>query len=1049
MSPSRLFVDRPVFATVLSIIILVTGIISYFTLPVSEYPEITPPTITVNAFYPGASAETVAETVAAPLEQEINGVDGMIYMLSQSTGDGAMAITISFEPGIDIDAASVQVQNRVTRAEPGLPEPVRRLGVTVEKSSNTILTIVNIISPDESRDQLYLSNYARTQVVDRLARIEGVGNAQVFAERAFSMRVWLDPDRVAARGMTPGDVVAALAENNAQVASGTIGQLPLDTPSAFQFSVQTAGRLTAPEEFENIVVRRGEDGRITRVSDIGRVELGAQSFSIAGYQNTTTSIPVAIFQQPGSNALATTEAVIAEIEALSASFPEGLEYNIVYNPTEFIAASIDAVYETIIEAVLLVILVIVLFLQSWRASIIPVLSIPISLIGTFALLYVLGFSLNTLTLFGLVLAIGIVVDDAIVVVENVERFLREGLSPKEAARRTMDEVGSALVAIGLVLGAVFVPAAFVTGVTGAFYSQFALTIVSATTISVFVSLTLSPALSGVLMRRPVQNPKGVGWLTSAFSNGFNAVFDRISNGYAALTRLLIRISPLVLLIYVGLIALTVVVFMRTPTGFIPAQDKGYFIAALQLPPGSALPRTQAALEEITEIALEHPGVRATTGFAGFDGATFTATTNGAAIFVSLEPFEERIAQGHTIGSIINDLQGQVAAVDEAMVFLLQPPPVDGLGNSGGWTLYLQDRQGRGIPALEAQLGAFAGALNQDPAIASAFSLFNAGTPRIFADIDREKAEILNVRPSAVNEMLEIYLGSAYVNDFTFLGRNFQVTAQADAAWRDDLRDIANYRVRSETGAMVPMGSVAEFDYTTGPNRVPRYNLFTAAEVQGDAAPGVSSTDALNAIEALADQVLAEGYEIEWTGLSFQERNAGNTSGIVFALAVVFVFLVLAALYESWVLPFAVILIVPMCLLAAMVGVNIRGLDNSILTQIGLIVLIALAAKNAILIVEFARKAEMTGTNRIEAAVEAARLRLRPILMTSLAFILGVIPLVIASGAGFEARQALGTAVFAGMIGVTGFGLLLTPVFYVACRTVSGWFNRSAPQPTGV
>ncbi len=1029
MSPFRTFVDRPVLAMVISILILIVGGISYGTLPVSEYPDIAPPTISVTANYPGASAETVSETVATPLEQAINGVEGMIYMLSQSTGNGGMSLTITFAPGTDIDAANVLVQNRVARAEPGLPEPVRRLGVSTLKSSNTILMIANMQSPDGSRDQLYLSNYARTQIVDRLARIDGVGEAQLFAERAFSMRVWLDPDLVAARGMSASDVVQALAANNTQVAAGTIGQLPQDAQPAQELVVETRGRLSDPEEFADIVIRRDGD-RLTRLRDVGRVELGAQDFSVFGYQGTEAAIPIAIYQRPGSNALAVANAVIAEFEALSADFPPGVAFDVVYNPTVFIEKSVDAVYVTIAEAVALVVAVVLIFLQSARASLIPILAIPISLIGTFAVMAALGFSLNTLTLFGLVLVIGIVVDDAIVVVENVERFLKEGLSPKEAARRTMDEVGGALIAIGLVLAAVFVPAAFVTGVTGIFYRQFAMTIATATLISVVVSLTLSPALAGQLMRHGASG--------GAFGRWFNRGFDRLSNGYSRMTGWLIRRAALVVLVYIALIAATVVTFQRTPTGFIPDQDKGYFIAAVQLPPGASVTRTRAVLERLSATFLAHPAVQNSVGFAGFDGATFTTAPNGGAIFVTLKPFEDRF---HSVAQVIGEMWPQVGQVSEGNVFLLQPPPVDGLGNATGWKLYLQDRQGRGSRALEAQMNEFLAALNQNPALSFSFSLYNTNTPRVFADIDLTRAEMLGVTPQAINQTLEVYLGSAYVNDFNILGRTYRVTAQADTAFRDDPADVEGYRAPSVNGAMVQLGAVAAVTYTTGPSRVPRYNLYPSAEIQGDAAPGVSSTAALDAVEAVAATALADGFAFEWTDLSYQQRAAGDTAVLVFGLSVLFVFLVLAALYESWILPFAVILIVPMCLLAALLGVQFRGLDNNILTQVGLIVLIGLASKNAILIVEFARQAHAEGKTRAEAAIEAARLRLRPILMTSLAFILGVVPLVIASGEGAELRQALGTAVFAGMLGVTLFGLIFTPVFYVLAQGVSDRFGR--------
>lgn len=1044
MSWFRLFVDRPVLASVLSIVLIIAGIGSFLTLPIAEYPSIAPPSITVSATYPGATAETAAQTVAAPLEEQINGIEGMVYMLSQSTGDGSVGITVTFEPGTDLDAANVLVQNRVARAEPSLPTIVRSFGVNVQKANDDILTIINMVSPDASRDLLYMSNYARTQIIDRLVRIDGVGQVNLFAERAYSMRVWLDPERLASRNLTAGEVVASLAENNVQVASGTLGGLPNGQPGAQQFSVQTQGRLNTAEEFGRIVVTRSEGGRVTRVSDVARVELGAQTYAISGYLSETPSIPIAIYASPDANALAVAEAVVTEIEAMSASFPNGLEYRIAYNPTEFITASINAVYQTIAEAGLLVVLTILLFLQSWRAAVIPVLSIPISLIGTFVFLSALGFSINTLTLFGLVLAIGIVVDDAIVVVENVQRYLREGLSPREAARRTMDDVSSALIAIGVVLAAVFIPVAFITGVTGIFFQQFALTVVSATTISVGVSLTLSAALSGALMRPPAKT--GIG---ASLSKRFNSGFDSLSNGYATLTRSLIRFSPVVFLVYVGLIVLAALLFLRTPTGFIPDQDKGYFIAAVSLPPGATLPRTEAVVEELQALLLEHPAIADTVGFAGFNGATFTPATNGGAVFAVLEPFENRMANDHSVANIIGELWPQVGGIEEGSVFLLQPPPVQGLGSAGGFELYLQDRQGRGVAAMEEQLGALAAAANADPSITGAFSFFNTGTPRVFADINREKAEMLGIRPSSLNEALEINLGSAYVNDFTFIGRNYRVIAQADAPYRDELRDIASYRVRSDNGELVPLGSVSEFRYTTGADRLPRYNLYPSAELQGNASASTSSTEALAAMEAVAQSTLADGFDIEWTGLAFQQQQAGTASYVLLGLSVLLVFLSLAALYESWTLPFAVVLIVPMCLLSAMAGISLRGLDNNILTQVGLVVLLGLAAKNAILIVEFARQKEADGADRVEAAVEAARLRLRPILMTSLAFILGVVPLVIATGAGAELRQAIGTAVFGGMIGVTIFGLLFTPVFYVACRALAGMFETERTRPVSL
>lgn len=1050
----HVFIDRPILASVLSILITLIGAIAYFGLPVAQYPEIAPPTIQVTASYPGASAEVVADTVATPLEQEINGVENMLYMQSESTGDGALVITVTFKLGTDLDTAQVLVQNRVAIAEPRLPEDVRRLGVNVRKNSPDLMMVIHILSPDGTRDQLYLSNYARTQIVDRLARITGVGDARIFAERAYSMRVWLDPERAAALNLTAAEVVAALRQNNVQVASGTLNQLPVPTPGAFEVSVETQGRLLAPEEFANIVVKRLDEGQTVRVRDIGRVELGAQDYSTFGYLDGTPALPILIFQRPGSNALDTAENLVLTMNELARDFPSGLAHEIVYNPTEFIEESVDAVYATILEAVALVVLVVVVFLQNLRASIIPIIAIPVSLVGTFVVMSAFGFSLNNLSLFGLVLAIGIVVDDAIVVVENIERYLMEGLSPREAAHKTMDEVGGALVAISLVLIAVFVPTAFIEGISGQFYRQFALTIATATIISMIVSLTLSPALAALLLKPHGQESRSGGiwaalsWPFRKFADGFNWSFDRLSGGYASMTKRLARMAALVLVVYAGFIALTVQQFQSTPTGFIPEQDQGYLIAVIQLPPGSSLDRTNRVVQDASERLLNLDAVSHTVAFAGFDGATFTNAPNAGAIFFTMKPFAERKGTGVSAQSLIGEAQAALGGIQEAFVFVVAPPPVRGIGNSGGWKIYVQDRRNRGIAALEEATQSLIAAANQTEGLTRVFTLFNTGTPKIYADIDRVKAEMLGVPTESVLEALEVYLGSAYINDFNFLGRTFRVTAQADGIYRDEQRDVAALRARSDSGEMVPIGSVATFRYITGPHRVPRYNLYPAAEMQGATAPGVSTGEAIERFEAVARDVLPDGFGFEWTELALQEKLAGDTAIIVFGLAVVFVFLLLSALYESWLLPLAVVLIVPMCLLAAVVGVNFRGLDNNILVQIGFVVLIGLSAKNAILIVEFARQAEDRGATRVEAAVQAARTRLRPILMTSFAFILGVVPLVIASGAGAEMRQSLGTAVFSGMIGVTLFGLVFTPAFYVACRWLGARLSRDKLPATG-
>jgi len=1040
---SHFFIDRPIFATVLSLIVLIAGLIAQRTLPIAEYPDIAPPTVNVTATYPGASAQVIAETVATPIEQEVNGVDNMLYIVSQSTGDGRISIDVVFKPGTNVDQAQVLVQNRVAVAEPRLPEDVRRLGISVRKASPDLMMVVHMTSPDGSRDQQYISNYSTLYVKDVLGRIDGVGNVQIFGARDYSMRVWLDPARVAARGLTAGEVVNAVRAANLQVAAGAVNQAPATSPGAFTFSVQTLGRLSAPEEFGNIVVKAEPDGSITRVRDIARVEIGSQDYTVNAYLNNKIATAIVIFQRPGSNALATAANVKSEMNRLSKDFPPGVGYSVVYNPTEFIQASVDAVVSTLWEAVLLVVLVVVLFLQTWRAAIIPIVAIPVSLVGAFIVMSATGVSFNTLSLFGLVLAIGIVVDDAIVVVENIERYIRMGLSPKEAAHKTMDEVGGALVAISLVLMAVFLPTAFITGLQGSFYKQFAITIAASTAISALVSLTLSPALAALLLkphRESEAHETGLlhklGTPLRWFFSGFNRGFGRLSDNYGALTARTVRFSTIFLVLYAGLLALTYQRLAATPTGLVPQLDRGYFIAAFQLPPGATLDRTDAIVRRAGDTLVSRPGVQESVAFVGFDGATFTNAPNTGVIFVTLKPFKDRQAAGLTKDGILQDLRQQMAAEREAFVLVLEPPSVPGIGTGGGLKGYVQDRSGRGLVALENATWAVAGAAGQTPGIAQAFTLFNTRTPQIYADIDRTKAEMLGVPVSRVFEALSIYNGSAFVNDFNILGRTYRVTAQADNPYRLTLRDVANLMTRNVTGEMVPIGTVATFRDTTGAYRVARYNLYPAAEVQLGLQRGFSSGQGIAALEKLAAERLPSGFGFEWTEIALQEKLAGSTAIIAFGLAVVFVFLLLAALYESWLLPLAVILIVPLCALAAMIGVNLRGLDRNILVEIGLVVLVGLAAKNAILIVEFAKQSEELGKSRFEAAVEAARTRLRPILMTSLAFILGVLPLVISSGAGAEMRQSLGTAVFAGMLGVTLFGLLFTPVFYVVCRRLA-------------
>jgi len=1038
MKFSHFFIDRPIFASVISILIMLVGAISYLSLPVSQYPEVVPPTVQVTATYPGASAAVVSESVATPLEQEINGVDDMIYMQSQSTNDGRMTLTISFEQGVDVDNAQVLVQNRVARAEPRLPEEVRRLGVVTEKTSPDFLMVIHLLSPDNTYDQLYVSNYALLQIRDELARVDGVGSTTIFGAREYAMRVWINPERAAEFGLTAGDVVASLRGQNLQVAAGTLNQAPISQADAFEFSVQTRGRLTAPEEFGEIVIKSEDLGRLVRIKDVARVELGAQDYTNNAYLDNQPAVAMAVFQRPGSNALTTAENVLDLIEGLSQNFPPGLEYQVIYNPTEFVEESVNAVYVTILEATLLVILVVFIFLQSLRGAIIPILAIPVSLIGTFAIMSAFGFSLNNLSLFGLVLAIGIVVDDAIVVVENVERNLANGLSPRDASRRTMDEVGGALVSIALVLSSVFIPTAFIPGLSGAFYSQFALTIATATIISMIVSLTLSPALATLLLRPHNPDKKLKPWERpfDKFFKVFNRGFDKISRTYADLVCKLVRMSAVVLVVYAGLLGLTAFQFSETPGGFIPDQDQGYLITLINLPQGASLERTDEIVRRATDIGLSIDGIKHAAQFAGFNGATSTNASNAGAIFFVMEEFGERPDYQQLQQALQSELSQQIS---EGFVLVIAPPPLRGIGNGSGFKMMVQDRAGLGLDALQQISSELVQAANQDPQLRNVFTFFETSTPQIFLDINRQKAELMGLPAENVFEALETYLGSSFVNDFNYLGRTFRVTAQADAQYRRDIDDISRYYARNELGEMVPVESVARAQLITGSSRVSRYNLYPAAAIQGEPALGISSGEALARMEALAADILPPGMQFEWTELAYQQTQAGNTAALVFVLAVVFVFLLLAAQYESLTLPFAVILIVPMTLLFAITGVNIVDQSNNILTQIGLVVLIGLAAKNAILIVEFAKQKEDQGEDRFNAATDAARLRLRPILMTSFAFILGVVPLVIASGAGAEMRNALGVAVFSGMLGVTAFGLLLTPVFYVVARAIGqGW-----------
>ncbi len=1038
MQFAHFFVDRPIFATVLSLVLVITGLIAFVQLPVSQYPEIAPPTVVVEAVFPGANAETVAATVATPLEQEINGVEGMIYMSSYSTSDGRAQITITFGLGTDIDQAQVLVQNRVAVAEPRLPEEVRRQGVTTAKSSPDLMMVVHMLSPDETYDQLYVSNYARARVRDELVRLQGIGNLLLFGEREYSIRVWLDPDKLASYGLTAADAIAALREQNVQVSSGAIGAPPSPDDTAFQVTISTQGRFSDPRDFRNIIVKSTDDGRTVRIWDIARVELGARDYITNSYLNGKPAVALGIFQRPGTNALETAEQIKATMARLAEDFPPGLAYEIVYNPTEFIEQSIDAVYLTLFEAVILVVLVVLIFLQSWRTALIPIAAIPVSLIGTFVFMAAMGFSINLLTLFGLVLAIGIVVDDAILVVENIERNVREGLSPREAAHKTMDEVGSAIIATSVVLAAVFVPTAFIPGITGQFYQQFAVTIIVSTAISTFNSLTLSPALAALLLK-PHDAPKPKYLLTRGaawFADRFNAGFDRFSSGYAGTIKVLVggKVMRLgMMLVFAGLLYGTYQAVESVPRGFIPQLDQGYAIVVVQLPDGASLNRTDEVVLRATEIVRNTPGVKNAVGFAGFSGATFTNATNSGVIFAAFEPFETRLEDNQPAGSIIGELYGGLQQIQEAFIIAIPPPPVRGVGNAGGFKLMLQERESADMSRVLGLAYQLMGTANQDPNLTSVFTTFSASSPQIFLEIDRKRAQILNVPIERIFETLSINLGTTYVNDFNAFGRVYQVRAQADTPYRLEIEDIEQLKVRADNGAMVPLGTLADVQLVSGPDLVQRYNLYTAVPLQGEAAPGISSGDALDTMEELTDASLPPGMSFEWTELAFQERQTGDTAVYIFMLSVLFVFLALAAQYESWVLPLAIILIVPMAVLSAMLGTMARGMDNNILTQIGLVVLIALAAKNAILIVEFAKQAEERGLDVVAAAVEACRLRLRPILMTAFAFILGVVPLMIATGAAAEMRQALGTTVFSGMLGVTFFGLILTPVFYVVLR----------------
>ncbi|MDF2641392.1 MAG: aliphatic isothiocyanate resistance protein SaxF [Pseudomonas sp.] len=1038
MKFSQFFITRPIFAAVLSLLILIAGAISLFQLPISEYPEVVPPTVVVHANYPGANPKVIGETVAAPLEQAITGVENMLYMSSQSTADGRLTLTVTFALGTDLDNAQVQVQNRVTRTEPKLPEEVTRIGITVDKASPELTLLVHLVAPDKRYDMLYLSNYAILNVKDELSRLDGIGDVKMFGIGDYSLRIWLDPNKTASRNLTATDVVNAVREQNRQVAAGQLGSPPAPNATSFQMSINSQGRLVSEEEFENVIIRSGPDGEITRLKDIARVELGSNQYALRALLNNEEAVAMPIFQRPGSNAIDISNQVRAKMAELKKSFPEGMDYEIVYDPTIFVRSSIEAVVHTLFEALILVVLVVILFLQTWRASIIPLVAVPVSLIGTFAVMHLFGFSLNALSLFGLVLAIGIVVDDAIVVVENVERNIESGLEPVEATKKAMGEVTGPIIATALVLCAVFVPAAFISGLTGQFYKQFALTIAISTVISAFNSLTLSPALAAVLLKAhgaPKDRFSKVldrllgGWLFKPF----NRFFDKASHGYVIAVAKIIRGSSVALLIYAGLIALTYMGFSTTPTGFVPTQDKKYLVTFAQLPDAASLDRTENVIRRMSTIAMNEPGFDSAVAFPGLSINGFTNSPNAGIAFIGLRPFDERKDPSLSAGAISASLNAKFGSIQDAYIAVFPPPPVQGLGTIGGFRLQIEDRGNLGYDELYKETMNIINKSRSVPELANLFTSYTINVPQIEAAIDREKAKTHGVAINHIFDTLQVYLGSLYANDFNRFGRTYQVNVQAEQQFRQEPEQIGQLKVRNDRGEMIPLATFVKISPSSGPDRVSHYNGFVTAEINGSAAPGYSSGQAQAAIEKLLKEELPNGMTYEWTDLTYQQILSGNTALLVFPLCVLLAFLVLAALYESWSLPLAVILIVPMTLLSAIAGVIISKGDNNIFTQIGLIVLVGLACKNAILIVEFAKDKQEQGMSPLDAVLEACRMRLRPILMTSFAFIMGVIPLVTSTGSGSEMRRAMGVAVFSGMLGVTFFGLLLTPVFFVLIR----------------
>lgn len=1049
MSFPRFFIDRPIFAIVLSVLMMIGGIVAFFHLPLSEYPAVTPPTVQVTASYPGANPQVIAETVAAPLEQVITGVEGMLYMTSQSATDGRMILTATFAQGTNADMAQIQVQNRVSRALPRLPEEVQRLGVVTQKTSPDILMVVHLLSPDQRYDPLYISNYAYLQVRDELSRLPGINDVLVWGAGEYSMRLWLDPDLIAARGLTAGDVIAAVREQNVQVAAGSVGQAP-DSTAAFQVTVNTLGRLTDEEQFGDIIIRTGDNGQVTRLRDVARIEMGADAYALRSLLDGEPAVALQIIQSPGANALDVAQSVRETMQRLQTNFPEGLVSRIAYDPTVFVRASLESVAITLMEAILLVVIVVVVFLRNWLASLIPLMAVPVSIIGTFAVMHLMGFSLNTLSLFGLVLSIGIVVDDAIVVVENVERHIENGEEPMQAARRAMGEVTGPIIAITSVLAAVFIPTAFLSGLQGEFYRQFALTIAISTILSAVNSLTLSPALAGLLLRPRhaalVHDPRSLRGRATRLLEVLGRPFQRAPQAYGNTVRKVVGRRGVALLAYGGLLALTWFGFNAVPAGFVPMQDKYYLVGIAQLPNAASLERTDAVVRQMSKIALDEPGVESVVAFPGLSVNGFVNVPNAAVMFVMLDPFKERTSPDMAAVAIAGRLQAKFASIPDGFLGVFPPPPVPGLGVTGGFKLQVEDRGGVGLEALVQQTQVLMTKATESGQVAGLMTSLDVNAPQLNVDIDRTQVKSQGVRLADVFESLQVYLGSLYVNDFNRFGRTYKVTAQADADHRMQAEAIGRLQVRNAAGDMLPLSAFVTVTPSSGPDRVIHYNGYPSADISGGAMPGVSSGQAVALMERLAQEVLPEGVTYEWTDLTYQQKLAGSSALFIFPLCVLLAYLILAAQYNSWLLPLAVLLIVPMCLLSAILGVWLVEGDNNVFVQIGLVVLVGLAAKNAILIVEFARSLEAEGASPLEAVIHACQLRLRPILMTSLAFIAGVVPLVFASGAGAEMRHAMGVAVFAGMLGVTLFGLFLTPVFYVVMRSLALRVQRQGASP---